>query len=491
MYVHMKTSHLKVHIFLIILASMSTSAEEISERIVGGDDAPPAKYPFYAFLRKLSDEENTRCGSVILSRTWVLSAAHCTFGIEKQVFWVVAGFLDSTLLSYQQRSKVLNKYEHPAYDDKYIKNDVVVLQLKTQFYFDAIIQPIALPDDRNDVVADWTKCDIIGFGRTGQDLSPQYEVLQQAQVVVLPFSQCRAQYGSYRISASTVCTLDPASQKGICKGDSGGPLACYDNERGLNVLRGVASFKKNTGCVGSTFPNVFSRVSHHVDWIRDTMEYSAWENGVCSVTCGQGTRRDRRKCLADACDHQLLNRVSICEMPKCSSGEDVCKDIFCSPNAECREKSGGFVAGSFECECLPEFRGDGKDCIFNNDVQFNDPNGASYSKWTFGACKGICNFGRRRDTRQCLSGNCTDELVRTVDCKLTIACEGDMACSYRLIHCDKNAICVQHSGGKSPECECKPGFEGDGKTCRKSATSGINSNQLLVVIATLIKFLFV
>ena len=66
--------------------------------------------------------------------------------------------------SYQQRSKVLNKYEHPGYDDKYIQMNVAVLQLKTRLYFDSLIRPCR------------TKCDVVEFGRTGLDpeVSPHF-----------------------------------------------------------------------------------------------------------------------------------------------------------------------------------------------------------------------------------------------------------------------------------------------------------------------------
>ena len=50
------------------------------------------------------------------------------------------------------------------------------------------------------------------------------------------------------------------------------------------------------------------------------MDCSAWEKETFSVTCGQDTRRDRKKCTADDCDgrKKLLNRVSIFEMWPCN-----------------------------------------------------------------------------------------------------------------------------------------------------------------------------
>ena len=40
--------------------------------------------------------------------------------------------------------------------------------------------------------------------------------------------------------------------------------------------------------------------------------YGEWELGDCSVTCGEGTREDKRKCLQGSCDQNLLTRTEKC-----------------------------------------------------------------------------------------------------------------------------------------------------------------------------------
>lgn len=60
-----------------------------------------------------------------------------------------------------------------------------------------------------------------------------------------------------RITNDTLCTFKSKTQ-GICLGDSGGPLVY--NQR----LIGVVSW---TVLCGGTQPDVFVRVSSHVDWI--------------------------------------------------------------------------------------------------------------------------------------------------------------------------------------------------------------------------------
>ena len=72
-----------------------------------------------------------------------------------------------------------------------------------------------------------------------------------------------------------VCVNDPQSPgPGVCNGDSGGPLACKDEDRGGKyVLRGVAGFvAREEGC-GTEIPDGFAAVAPHVEWIRETMDY--------------------------------------------------------------------------------------------------------------------------------------------------------------------------------------------------------------------------
>lgn len=67
----------------------------------------------------------------------------------------------------------------------------------------------------------------------------------------------------------TVCTLSERGD-GICNGDSGGPLVAKYNNYSEDVFVGIVSW--GLDCEEG-YPNVFTSVFHHLDFIRDQISY--------------------------------------------------------------------------------------------------------------------------------------------------------------------------------------------------------------------------
>ena len=57
--------------------------------------------------------------------------------------------------------------------------------------------------------------------------------------------------------------------KDVCRGDSGGPLACDYN--GKAVLAGVVSFGVSCSIDETSKIGVYARVTHVLDWIKENM----------------------------------------------------------------------------------------------------------------------------------------------------------------------------------------------------------------------------
>lgn len=63
----------------------------------------------------------------------------------------------------------------------------------------------------------------------------------------------------------------------LMQGDSGGPLQCRISKNGPWMLAGVTSF--GSGCAEQGYPDVYSRISHYVQWIEETMLENDGETG--------------------------------------------------------------------------------------------------------------------------------------------------------------------------------------------------------------------
>jgi len=514
-------------------STLGETSEEgnLTERIVGGADAEIGKWPFYAYLRVGS--AGRECGCVIVSRLFVLTANECAEGAGVNEIYVHAGFQYGNLGSFLERSQALKIHFFPGFVNK-DRHNILLVELKIPLFYNKLVKPVTLPRDSFDVVKPLTSCKIIGFGNTdteGYRLRPdKSQQLQEGDIVIYTKSTCTSFWGTV-IKDSHVCGNEPSEKSGICYGDEGSPLVCEDPKTGKQVLRGIASFLPE-GCAHTSVPDVFERVSYYMDWLEDLIDYTPWVIGDCSVSCGTGTRLDRRECHGDDCGNKrVLDRVSQCEMPPCPDGKDVCRELKCSPSATCQKFSGLGKNPEYHCKCLPNFKGNGTLCAYDLvpetpkcrsvaaedrldcgyagigdqecvnkgccwDVTedgapwcFSNKAGPDtvYGDWQLGVCEGHCGIGTRRDTRSCVHGNCDpSDQSRDVQCWLQRECAYQEGCRALNLSCHVNARCVKYSSNPDFECECEFGYYGNGVRCNGNGASPIAGKRSVLAIAVLV-----
>ena len=69
------------------------------------------------------------------------------------------------------------------------------------------------------------------------------------------------------ITSNMICAGYLEGGKGVCYGDSGGPLMVPSNESA--VIYGIVSF--GYGCAQPDAPGVYSRVANYINWIQSNM----------------------------------------------------------------------------------------------------------------------------------------------------------------------------------------------------------------------------
>ncbi|OWA53755.1 hypothetical protein BV898_18177 [Hypsibius exemplaris] len=158
---------------------------------------------------------------------------------------------------------------------------------------------ITLPAGPRDDAPPWTTVRAIGWGLTENAVPGVHKdsplLLQGALFRVLNSVACSKQ-ARERIAPSKVC-ID-SSHRAACHGDSGGPLFRQLPSRKYQLI-GIASYVAGS-CLQKGSANVFTRVSHHVDWIKAALRSSSSqcrrisERGLSCLVCVRGSQHSKR-----------------------------------------------------------------------------------------------------------------------------------------------------------------------------------------------------
>lgn len=121
-----------------------TSLEnEVENRIVGGKNAKKGQFPYQISLRHILYRHHF-CGGSILNSRFLITAAHCTKGMNSDPRYVYA-VVGARHLSSGIEVKLDKIFRHEAFDSRELVNDVTLLRTAAKIEFTPLIQPIALP----------------------------------------------------------------------------------------------------------------------------------------------------------------------------------------------------------------------------------------------------------------------------------------------------------------------------------------------------------
>ncbi|XP_040596630.1 granzyme C-like [Mesocricetus auratus] len=245
-----------VLILLTFLLPLGAGAEEI----IGGHEVKPHSRPYMAFIQSVRDDGNkSRCGGFLVRDNFVLTAAHCLGSSMK----VTLGAHDVTAQEEtQQIIPVAKAIQHPDYNSKDYSSDIMLLKLQRQAQRTKAVRILKLPG-RKVHVKPGDVCSVAGWGKTAPD-GKCSDTLQEVELTVQRDQECEAHYPGRYNKAIEICVGDPKIKRAALKGDSGGPLLCK------KVAVGIVSFGKNDGST----PEVFTRVSSFLSWIKKTMKIS-------------------------------------------------------------------------------------------------------------------------------------------------------------------------------------------------------------------------
>ncbi|CAH1375366.1 unnamed protein product [Tenebrio molitor] len=246
-------------LFPFLFCEMNERANENSpeERIVGGDEVPITSAPFVVSVR-LSDRH--KCGGSIGSNRTIITAAHCTDGLEASSLSVMVG--SSDINSTEQIIPVEKFIQHSHFNRDNYENDVSILRLKSQLTFDSEIQSIKLSSVN---FPPGTEAQIYGWGIVKEGDITFSPYLKGGTVKIVDRFSCQKAYETknMRLTREMMCAGIEEGGVDTCPGDSGGPLVVN------NSLVGITSF--GFGCGDPKFPGVYVNAKVLSNFIRPTI----------------------------------------------------------------------------------------------------------------------------------------------------------------------------------------------------------------------------
>ncbi|XP_033213882.1 trypsin-2-like [Belonocnema kinseyi] len=246
--------------FLVVVAlaafANANPILRLDGKIVGGKYINITAAPYQV---SLFSRGSFYCGGSIISKDYVLTAAHCSDGPANSY-----SFRAGSTFKSQDGSKhsVLEVIVHEEYGSSYDgipQNDIALMKVDPPFELDE--SRAAVPLFKQDKILIPGLVGLIsGWGATRQG-GPTSAHLQAVQVPLISKESCQKQYAFMgKIPKGEICAAYPEGGKDSCQGDSGGPLVVEGS------LAGIVSW--GYGCALPNMPGVYTEVGYYRDWIK-------------------------------------------------------------------------------------------------------------------------------------------------------------------------------------------------------------------------------
>ena len=235
------------------------------DKIMTGKDAPPGAFPWQVSLgvAQVPDPFNAHfCGGSLIAPRWVLTAAHCVYGVQAEDILVSAGTLRLTPSANRHSVQRVLVYEN--FGPQNLWHDIALIQLTESLPTNAAIRPVGLVEQTESINgADGKQVTLTGWGISEAD-GTRVRALQYLEFPVVAQETCNRTFGyGGQVTDAMLCAGFVQGGAGSCKGDSGGGLI-LDHGQEARLL-GVYSW--GAGCALPNKVGVYGRVAAHRAWI--------------------------------------------------------------------------------------------------------------------------------------------------------------------------------------------------------------------------------
>lgn len=277
---------LSVILLLILIVSCKNEGHQkdkiFSNSIINGRNADPSEIPWQVSLQ---NSDGHFCGGSIISKKFILTAAHCVSKKSaKNIYVMSGGELQDELIKLPSVKKIITSNYKTWFQNKGIKrHDIALLELSNNIELSSKIAIIDLPevstnaDIENLLLNAENNIIITGWGITENTTRPDHlQVVENVKLYPLPDSDFWDEenkkiitegyyslidyWGTYSSGDYIVSKVE--NGKSLCRGDSGGPIAIKNK----NILLGVASHLSHHSCYETDVLYYTSVISHR-KWI--------------------------------------------------------------------------------------------------------------------------------------------------------------------------------------------------------------------------------
>ncbi|XP_061457889.1 trypsin-3-like [Rhineura floridana] len=237
-----------------------SDGERDSQRIIGGYIVAPHSSKYLVSLKRNTGYHF--CGGALVSRSWVLTAAHCKTGIHQML--IVAGeYSLSAFEGTEQIFRPARMVVHPDYSAASKNADIMLIKLNRPVAYSPFVSIVPLPQ-QGAIIRDGRFCKVSGWGYTTPIGGRASDTLRSVHLPIISTWKCNSSssYAGY-ITKNMICAGFNSGGKDACQGDSGGPLVCEGR------VFGIVSWGHS--CASPRYPGVYTAVANFQKWIYKTV----------------------------------------------------------------------------------------------------------------------------------------------------------------------------------------------------------------------------